>query len=256
MSPFGWWIALYFALATLAAGAAGAACGLLAAPRKSPVGNEPAHIRLALLVALAAIVVGSGALIADLERPGEFYLIFTSYEPDSWISRGSRIIGGFGLLAFALLSTQWSAIVRSRWTYGLALALAALALLVAIYPAFVLDQAVGRPLWQSGWLPIVFLAGAIHVGLAIYGAPRWLELAAIVAEIALFTAYALAIGPSQLVGEPIAYGLLALAVLGSWAGPLFLPADQKWLKAGLITLGTLGIRGAILFAGQFSGNAV
>ena len=255
MSPFGWWIAVYFALATLAAGAAGAACGLIALNRKSPADDEPARIRLTLMIAIAAIFAGSGALVADLERPGEFYLILTSYEPGSWISRGSRIISAFGLVAFALLSTQWSGIVRSWWAYGLALALGSLALLVAIYPAFVLDQAVGRPLWQSAWLPVLFFSGAVHIGLTIYGAPRSLELTAIAAEIALLAAYALAIGPGRLAAEPIAYGLLALAALGSWTGPLLLSAERRWARVALIALGTFGIRGAILFAGQRVINA-
>lgn len=274
MSPFGWWIAVYFALATLAAGAGAAACALVA--QSASQGRSPS-IRAPLLLAGVAIALGAGALILDLEQPGRFWLTLTSYNPDSWLSRGSRIIALFGLIALALflVTDPEPTDRRPSWPeYGLAALLAPLAVLVAIYPAFVLDQEAGRPLWHSALLPVLFAAGALHVATAIARAPALLEVAATALEFALFAAYLLAVGVTPFVTGAVPCALLVVAALGAWLLPLAMlrrdhahrPARSSkssgssgswrsgrgipWLRVACIAIGCLAIRAAILLAGQ------
>ena len=246
MTPFGWWIAIYFALATVAAGAACAA-GVLVA-RQS---HDESRVRLALIVALGAVAVGSIALILDLERPKDFWLTLVNYNPSSWISRGSRIVPAFALLAGGLLLMVSAGSMRA-WRVGLAMPLVALAALLAIYPAFVLGQEVGRPLWTSAVLPVLFLAGAIHVASAIARAPVWLEMSAGAFECGLFIAYATSIGFDNLLPTPMAITLTVVGALGTWILPaVTIRLDRFiWPRVAIMTIGYFGIRSAILYAGQ------
>ncbi len=246
MTPFGWWIAVYFALATVAAGAAGAAAALVFAKRE----GEPRH-RVALLIAIAAIAAGSVALILDLERPRDFWLVLVNFNPTSWISRGSRIVPAFGLMALGLLLCGWAGAAR-RSMIGFAVALVLLASILAVYPAFVLGQEIGRPLWQSSLLPVLFVAGAVHIGCAMAGAPKWLELSTAAVELGLLVGYGAAIGFANLAPSTTAIALLAVAGLGVWLLPIAAISSKRllWARVASIAIGAFAIRATILYAGQ------
>ncbi len=247
MSPFGWWIAVYFGLATVAAGSAGAAC-VLAASRRP----DHARAKVALVLAIVAIGCGALALIADLERPEDFWLVFSHYNPSSWIARGSRIVAAFGLLAGALWLTLWAGAQR-RWLLGVGVGLALLAVLLAVYPAFVLAQEVGRPLWQSALLPPLFVAGAVHVATVVAGVRGRAELAAAAIELALFVAYALQIGLGNLVPTTTALVLLVVAFVGLWLVPTVVSLGRSksgWLPIVSVVIGAMAARATILYAGQ------
>ena len=144
----------------------------------------------------------------------------------------------------------------------MAVLLGAPSLALAIYPAFVLGQAWGRPLWQSPWLPALFVAGALHVGAAMgafaeAGLAKGLELATAALELALVGAYALSMGPRHLVPNLLGWVLVATALVGAWIAPtalLFLlrSKHRHSFRIALIVVGCFGLRSAILLAGQSS----
>ena len=140
---------------------------------------------LAAGVSLAALVLGVGAgglvrsallsaaflgltglvLIADLEHPRRFVLIFLRPQPGSWLVRGAAIIAAYGLVlgAQVVLGLAGEA-PAARW---LAIAGAPLAVLTAVYTAFLFGQARGRDLWQSPLLAPHLLAQALLLGAAV-----------------------------------------------------------------------------------------
>ena len=130
--------------------------------------------------------------------------------------------------------------------------LALLSVLVAIYPAFVLAQDVGRPVWQSAILPALFVAGAAHVAAAVAGAPTWLELAITVTELVLFAAYGATIGFALFVSTPTAVTLVVVAVLATWVIPIMLMSMRSTVapRVAAIAVGCFGIRASILYLGQ------
>ena len=94
-------------------------------------------------------------LIADLEHPARFYLIFTRPQWRSWLVRGAFLIAGYGARARAahLLGVAWPATGACRAGRWLAVLGAPLAAMTAIYTAFLFAQAKARDLWQSPLLP-------------------------------------------------------------------------------------------------------
>jgi formate-dependent nitrite reductase membrane component NrfD/ferredoxin len=126
----------------------------------------------ALSVALLLIGITTGLLVYDLEKPRMFITILTRPQWRSWLTRGA-----FALIAFAVVAGLWFVIeaggvvglVGPALVTTLRVPLAwigfPLALLAAIYTAFLFAQAEGRDLWQSPLLPVhlaiqAFMAGA------------------------------------------------------------------------------------------------
>lgn len=115
-------------------------------------------------VALAFLGLTGIVLIADLAHPERFYLIFTRHHWKSWLVRGAFIIGAYGaLLAAHLTTSMLEADDLSRW---LGIAGGPLAALTAIYTAFLFAQAKARDLWQSPLLPPHLLVQATLAGSA------------------------------------------------------------------------------------------
>lgn len=248
MSPFGWWIAIYFALATLAAGTAGAACVLLRRGDESSL----LRARAVLLISFLAISLGMLALIADLEHPSEFWLTIKHYNPASWISRGSRIAMFFTAVTALLLLVVRNGEDRDGWTAMGVPILFILAISLAIYPSFVLAQELGRPNWQSPLLPILFGVGALHIGTSILGTSRGLEVGLAVLEFGLVASY---LATTQEALSSLAGTLLGLLTLGCvflWLLPTLLrgasPADMV-VKAASLVVGCFGIRSVIMITG-------
>lgn len=277
--PFGWPVVFYLTLAGIAAGASltGAAVLLRGAASWRPLG------RRGLLVAAVTIVAGSLFLIADLEAPSQFLLILAHFNPASIMSWAARLITLFGLLALYC----WWAIGRTSGaalTPGLRFSVALtglLGLLVGLYPAFVLGQAVARPLWGSPLLVPLFLISAVHTGLAalllwrVLSGPAASEageerLPPVRLEVALIAtqAFALAFYLSSQAGYDQALarmtrGDLALwlwggVVLAGWIVPLvevlMSGASSARLlgRAVAILIGGFALRALIVFGGQGS----
>ncbi|MEM9493947.1 MAG: NrfD/PsrC family molybdoenzyme membrane anchor subunit [Myxococcota bacterium] len=255
MSPFGWWIAIYFALAGLAAGLALSAVWQLL----FGAGRAIASGRRQLFAAGLALGLGSIALILDLERPDAFWYILVHANPDSWIARGSRIIMVFMLLAgLAWLLARGESRLPGA-TRLVVVVCALFAVLLAVYPALVLHQERGRPLWHSPLLPFLFVVGAAHIAIVAHGAPRWLGGLGIAAEILVAFGYVATapVRPGQVLSHvdgPLV-PLLVLAAVASWLIPLALGGrdhrpGSRLMAIASVAVGCFALRSAVLLAGQ------
>lgn len=128
-------------------------------------------VAIALFVALLFIGITTALLVYDLEKPTMFLTILTRPQWKSWLARGA-----FALIGFTILAGLWF-LVEAGAAFGvvapeLAGALRAplawigfpVALLAAIYTAFLFAQAEGRDLWQSPLLPAHLVIQATMVG--------------------------------------------------------------------------------------------
>ncbi len=114
-----------------------------------------------LFLALTGLI-----LILDLEHPERFPLIFLRPHWRSWLVRGALIISLYGavLAAHFLLGVAG----LSGATRALAFAGVPLAVLTAVYTAYLFAQARARDLWQSALLPPHMLVQALMLGMAAY----------------------------------------------------------------------------------------
>ena len=111
-------------------------------------------------VALVFLAITTGLLVGDLERPERFLRILTRPQWKSWLTRGAFVLVGFSLVCTGWFTVELGAALQ-WWPEGLAatarLPLAVigfpLALLTAIYTAFLFQQCEGRDLWQSRLMP-------------------------------------------------------------------------------------------------------
>lgn len=103
-------------------------------------------------------------LIADLKKPKLFYTIFTRPQWKSWLVKGAFIITGFTIilvLLFVAGVASLPGLAKALWWPGMILAV-----LTAIYTAFLFSQSKGRDLWQNPILPLHFFVQAVLCGAA------------------------------------------------------------------------------------------
>jgi len=116
-------------------------------------------------VLAGVFLAATGALlIADLTHPERFYLIFTKPQWSSWLVKGAVIIAGFGIVLAAHVATALLGPIRFQ--AALAVAGLPLAVLTAVYTAYLFAQAKARDLWQNPLLPPHFLVQAVLAGSA------------------------------------------------------------------------------------------
>lgn len=122
------------------------------------------------LVAAAFLAATAGLLIWDLEHPRRFLYIFLRPQWRSWLVRGGVILTLFGLVLAGHLGLTW--MLTAEWPLRpdalrlLAWAGAPLAVLTAVYTAYLFAQARARDLWQNPLLPVHFLVQAVLAGAA------------------------------------------------------------------------------------------
>lgn len=158
--PWDWRVSAYTWTKSVAAGAYAipALLSLLG------VGFSPAFGLAATVLAGVFLALTGVLLILDLEHPERFLSILFRPQWRSWLARGAYVITGYGLVLGLdglgrLLG--WPQLVAAlRWP-GIPLAL-----LTALYTAFLFAQARGRDLWQSPTLPLHLLAQAGLAGSA------------------------------------------------------------------------------------------
>jgi len=116
-------------------------------------------------IAAGAFLAATGALLIwDLEHPGRFYLIFTRPQWKSWLVKGAFVIAGYSLvLAIHFISTLLGYTKPQQW---LVIAGLPLAVLTAIYTAYLFAQAKARDLWQNPLLPAHLLLQSVLLGAA------------------------------------------------------------------------------------------
>ncbi|NNG15735.1 MAG: polysulfide reductase NrfD [Gemmatimonadales bacterium] len=103
-------------------------------------------------------------LIWDLEHPKRFYFLFTHAQPKSWLVRGGIIISGYGAVLAAHFIGSLAALPGLQRI--LMVAGVPLAVLTAVYTAYLFAQAKARDLWQSPLLPPHLAVQAVLAGSA------------------------------------------------------------------------------------------
>jgi len=163
-APWDWRLSLYTWTKGIAAGAYLVTallvlCGLL--PDSSPLWKLVAPVVAGTFLGLTGLV-----LIADLDHPERFYLIFARPQWRSWLVRGAVLISAYAaVLALHFIASLAGA--SGGWQRAVMVAAMPLAVLTAIYTAYLFAQAKARDLWQSALLPPHFAVQAVLAGSAV-----------------------------------------------------------------------------------------
>jgi Fe-S-cluster-containing dehydrogenase component/formate-dependent nitrite reductase membrane component NrfD len=136
--------------------------------------------------------ITGGLLIWDLEHPERFYMIFTRPQWRSWLVKGAFIIAGYTLVLAIHFIASWAhAQSIHQW---LIIAGIPLAIMTAVYTAYLFAQAKARDLWQNPLLPPHLLLQALLIGAAVllplaaqFEKPRYLSMDAVLVLIWLLT---------------------------------------------------------------------
>ena len=119
-----------------------------------------------LIVSLIFLAITGVLLVMDLDQPKRFLYVLLRPQWKSWLVKGAYAITGFGggisLLAAAKFF-GWEGIIPIVMYVT-----AALAVIVAIYTAFLFGQSKARELWQSPLLAVHMLLHCIMAGAAIF----------------------------------------------------------------------------------------
>jgi len=162
-APWDWRVSLYTWTKSIAAGvylvaAALALAGLLSWSSSLWRVDAP-------LLAAGFLVATGAILIADLEHPLRFHMIFTRPQWRSWLVRGAFVIAGYAaVLALHVLGTILGSTTTMK---ALAVPGVPLAAMTAVYTGYLFAQAKARDLWQSPLLPPHLLVQAGLVGSAV-----------------------------------------------------------------------------------------
>jgi formate-dependent nitrite reductase membrane component NrfD len=162
-APWDWRLSLYTWTKGVASGAYLVPSLLVlvgALAESSPLWRFAAPVVAGMFLALTGVI-----LIADLDHPERFYLIFMRPQWRSWLVRGAFIIAAYSavlalhfLSSFAAESAAWRRVLLAP---GLPLGI-----VTAIYTAYLFAQAKARDLWQNPLLPPHFLVQALLAGSA------------------------------------------------------------------------------------------
>jgi Fe-S-cluster-containing dehydrogenase component/formate-dependent nitrite reductase membrane component NrfD len=161
-APWDWRVSLYTWTKGISAGAYLVSLGMVA------LGLLPGGSMLwrwtGPLIAVVFLALTGGLLIWDLAHPARFWFLFTRPQWRSWLVRGAVIITLYGLaLGIHLLASLLEIGGVHRW---LMIVGAPLAVLAAVYTAYLFAQAKARDLWQSTLLPPHLLVQAVLSGAA------------------------------------------------------------------------------------------
>ncbi|MDQ3666728.1 MAG: polysulfide reductase NrfD [Acidobacteriota bacterium] len=119
---------------------------------------------IAPVLAGTFLAATGGLLILDLEHPERFHMIFTRPQWRSWLVKGAFIIAGYTLVLAVHFAASWfAAYSLHRWLMipGLPLAV-----LTAVYTAYLFAQAKARDMWQNPLLPPHLMVQSLLVGSA------------------------------------------------------------------------------------------
>jgi Fe-S-cluster-containing dehydrogenase component/formate-dependent nitrite reductase membrane component NrfD len=120
------------------------------------------------LVSLLFLGVTGVLLVKDLDQPRRFLYVLLRPQWRSWLARGAFIITALGGLTTLWLVLAVLGVGTAPWLgVPLMAVLVVLAVLAAVYTAFLLAQAKGRDLWQSPLLPARMLLGSAMTGGAV-----------------------------------------------------------------------------------------
>ncbi len=113
-------------------------------------------------------LAATGALLVkDLDRPDRFLNVLLRPQWNSWLVKGGYAITIYGGLLTLLAVATW---FEWQLAYDITMWLTAvIAILVAVYTAFLFAQAKGRDFWQSPTLSIHMLVHSLMAGAAAFG---------------------------------------------------------------------------------------
>ena len=147
--PWDWRVSLYTWTKGIATGVYLVAC-LLVLLGVLDIGNS-IWLWATPIISGGFLAITGGLLIWDLEHPERFHLIFTRPQWRSWLVKGAFIIAGYTLVLAVHFIASWAG-SRSlqRW---LMIPGIPLAIMTAIYTAYLFAQAKARDMWQNPLLP-------------------------------------------------------------------------------------------------------
>ncbi|MBS1796683.1 MAG: polysulfide reductase NrfD [Acidobacteria bacterium] len=158
---WGWEVSAYILTKAIAAGA------FLIPAAADYFMTVPLAVReFGTIVALIFLAATGVLLIMDLGRPDRFLNVLFRPQFKSWLSRGAYIItayGGILTLWLALWFLGREEAVKYVEPLGIVLAL-----LSAIYTAFLFAQAKGRDFWQSPMLGVHMIIHSLMAGAAVF----------------------------------------------------------------------------------------
>lgn len=159
-APWDWRVAFYTWTKSIAAGLfmMFAFLGMLGY-QLAPTWTTAVAVLAGLFLAITGLT-----LILELEHPKRFYRIFTRPQWRSWLVIGAFIIAAFSIILVLLFIAgvaSLSTLAVALWWPGMILAV-----LTAIYTAFLFSQSKGRDLWQNPLLPFHFFVQAVLCGAA------------------------------------------------------------------------------------------
>jgi Fe-S-cluster-containing dehydrogenase component/formate-dependent nitrite reductase membrane component NrfD len=160
--PWDWKVSLYTWTKGIAAGAYLVPLLLVLFGYLRP--DSTIWVWIAPVLAGVFLAITGGLLILDLEHPERFHLIFTRPQWRSWLVKGAFIIAAYTLvLALHFIASWFGAFSLHRWLMipGLPLAI-----MTAVYTAYLFAQAKARDMWQNPLLPPHLLVQALLVGAA------------------------------------------------------------------------------------------
>lgn len=158
--PWDWRVSLYTWTKGIASGVYLVAALLVLFGFIQP--ESPLWLWVTPVVSGAFLGITGLLLIWDLEHPARFYMIFTRAQWRSWLVKGAFIIAGYTVvLALHFVGSIAGTTSIQRW---LMIAGIPLALLTAIYTAYLFAQAKARDLWQNPLLPPHLFVQSILLG--------------------------------------------------------------------------------------------
>jgi formate-dependent nitrite reductase membrane component NrfD len=153
---WGWPVVSYIWTKSIAAG------GLLAAAAaRFTLGAEnSAGLQLVLgIVAMFFLIVTGVLLVVDLKQPKRFLYVLLRPQWQSWLVRGAYIITAYGAVLTLWLAAMY--LHEQQLADVLLWPGIVLAILTAVYTAFLFGQAKGRDLWQNPLFSMHLLAHAV-----------------------------------------------------------------------------------------------
>jgi Fe-S-cluster-containing dehydrogenase component/formate-dependent nitrite reductase membrane component NrfD len=131
--------------------------------------------QLGAWIAMIFLVLTGILLIKDLGRPDRFLYVLLRPQWRSWLTRGAYIITAYGGVLTAWIVANY--FLRDDLLRYIEPAGIVLALLAAVYTAFLFAQAKGRDFWQSPMLGLHMIIHSLTAGLAVFLiAGLWLKV--------------------------------------------------------------------------------
>jgi Fe-S-cluster-containing dehydrogenase component/formate-dependent nitrite reductase membrane component NrfD len=234
-APWDWRVSLYTWTKGIASGVYLAAALLLLLGLIAP---DSALWQWAAPVLGGAFLGATGALLIwDLEHPERFYMIFTRGRWQSWLVKGAYIIGGYSavLAGHFLASLAGEPGIQSTLLF----AGVPLAVLAAVYTAYLFAQSKARDLWQNPLLPAQFVVHSLLAGSAALVPASLLYEPEAVSPLLRVVAATSVLHLLSIWGETTLTHVTAHARLAAWEMTRGKYRRFFWASVALVALGAL-----------------